>query len=298
VRVSGARGAPPPPTTKVAITTAGGFANEMTFVFTGLDVDAKMKLFEAGARAELGDIKARLDFQRIGGAVVDSPDQNEASALLRVLATSRDEDPVGRVFSSALVELGLSSYPGLFAIAPPGPGHAVSRFWPALVQQSLLPHRVTWPDGTAHLIPVPPKMEEPAPEPADTSELEPQLAAGRTKRVPLGTLVDARSGDKGSHANLGLWVRSDEAFAWLLGTISVDVLKELVPELAPLVVTRTALPKLRALNFVIRGLLQGGALATRRFDRQAKALGEFVRSRYLPIPERLLEQRASAWRPA
>jgi hypothetical protein len=296
VRIGGARGAPPPPTTKVAITTAGGFANEMTFVFTGMDVDAKMKLFESGARFELGDdfhTKARLEFQRIGGVVVDSPNENEASALLRILATSAEEEAVGRVFSSALIELGLTSYPGLFAIAPPGPAHAVGRFWPALVPQSVLPHRVTLPDGSTLPIPLPPVTEITEDPPEGIPPPVPPF--GKTRRVPLGMLVDARSGDKGSDANVGLWVRTDQAFDWLRATLTVELLRELVPEIEPLVVTRTALPKIRALNFVIRGLLDGGAAATRRFDRQAKALGEFVRSRYLDVPERLLEQRAAAW---
>ena len=155
VRASGVRGSPPPPTTKVAITTAGGFANEMTFVFTGLELEAKMALFEKGARAALEGVKARIEFQHIGGATKDASNENEATAFLRVIAASRDEAAVGRVFSSALIELGLASYPGLFALAPPGAGHPVGRFWPALVPQKVLEHRVTLPDGTTAAVPLP-----------------------------------------------------------------------------------------------------------------------------------------------
>jgi hypothetical protein len=290
VRASGTRGAPPPTTTKVAITTAGGFANEMTFVFTGLDVDAKMALFEQGARAELltaGATQARVEFQRIGGAVFDAANENEACALLRIIATSRDEDAVGRVFSSALIELGLASYPGLFALAPPGPAHPVGRFWPALVEQSVLEHRVTFADGTSMGIALPPVMEEPDVDTEDGT-VDAHRRSGPTRRVPLGTLVDARSGDKGSDANVGLWVRSDDAYAWLRSELSVARFRELLPEAATLMVTRTTLPNLRAVNFVVRGLLEGGAAATLRFDRQAKALGEFLRSRYVEVPVALL----------
>ena len=41
VRISGVRGEPPPPTLKVGLNTLGGFRNEVTFVLTGLDIEAK-----------------------------------------------------------------------------------------------------------------------------------------------------------------------------------------------------------------------------------------------------------------
>jgi Acyclic terpene utilisation family protein AtuA len=289
VGVSGTKGTPPSDKTKVAITTAGGFANEMTFVFTGLELDAKMKLFEEGARQELSASKARIEFQRIGAAASDAPSENEASALLRIYASSPDEDAVGRVFSSALVELGLSSYPGLFGIAPPGPAHPVGRYWPALVAQSALTHRVTLPDGSEKPIELPPTLATVTDEASEAPGQAKTVATGPTKRVPLGVLVDARSGDKGSDANLGLWVATDEAYAWLESALTVDALRELLPEAKSLKVGRTRLPHLRAVNFVLHGLLEGGAAATVRFDRQAKALGEFVRSRHVEVPVSLLE---------
>jgi hypothetical protein len=48
------------------------------------------------------------------------------------------------------------------------------------------------------------------------------------------------------------------------------------------------LSNLRALNFVIQGLLGRGVAASTRFDPQAKALGEWLRSRIVEIPEALL----------
>ena len=52
--------------------------------------------------------------------------------------------------------------------------------------------------------------------------------------------------------------------------------------------TRHVLPNLRALNFVIDGLLGDGVASNARFDPQAKALGEWLRSRHVDIPEVLL----------
>jgi hypothetical protein len=106
--------------------------------------------------------------------------------------------------------------------------------------------------------------------------------------VPLGRVAGARSGDKGGNANVGVWVRSDAAFAWLDAFLTVERLKRLLPEAAPLEVRRHALPNLRALNFEIVGLLGEGVAASVRPDPQAKSLGEWLRSREVDVPEALL----------
>jgi hypothetical protein len=101
-------------------------------------------------------------------------------------------------------------------------------------------------------------------------------------------LIGTRSGDKGGIANLGVWVRSDAAYGWLAGWLTTDRLRELLPEAAAYPVRRFALPNLRALNFVVDGILGRGVAASSRFDPQAKALGEWLRSRYADVPEALL----------
>ena len=282
VSLRGARGEPPPPTTKVAMIGRGSYRNEMLFGFVGLDIDSKIALFERVTRA--ANPKAALTFQRIGTANADAASENEATVLLRVVAVHEDEAVVSRAFSSSLIEQGLSSYPGLFATDIPGPARITASYFPTLVRQADLKPTVTHHDGRVEEIPLPPTMTAPpgydAP-PAGTF-------AGATVRGPLGRLVDARSGDKGANANVGLWTRTDEAYGWLRAELTVERLRELVPEAATLRIERFELANLRALNFVIHDLLAGGAVATLRFDRQAKALGEFLRGRHVDLPKGLL----------
>jgi len=64
--------------------------------------------------------------------------------------------------------------------------------------------------------------------------------------------------------------------------------RKLVPEAEGLEVEVFALPNLNAVNVLVRGLLGEGVAASSRFDPQAKGLGEWVRSRYVEIPEELL----------
>jgi hypothetical protein len=121
---------------------------------------------------------------------------------------------------------------------------------------------------------------------------EPELpeppAPGPTRRAPLGLVAGARSGDKGGNANVGVWARDDDAWRWLAHELTADRFRQLIPEARDLPVTRHVLPDLRALNFVVEGILGEGVAAQARFDPQAKALGEWLRSRHLDIPEVLL----------
>jgi hypothetical protein len=122
----------------------------------------------------------------------------------------------------------------------------------------------------------------------DQPELPEPLPAGPTRRLPLGTIAGARSGDKGGDANVGVWVRSARAWRWLANTLTVGEFKRMLPETEPLAVTRHVLPNLHALNFVVEGLLGEGVAAQARFDPQAKAVGEWLRARHIDIPEVLL----------
>tara|TARA_B100000678_G_scaffold31670_1_gene23412 strand:- start:326 stop:640 length:315 start_codon:yes stop_codon:yes gene_type:complete len=101
-------------------------------------------------------------------------------------------------------------------------------------------------------------------------------------------VAGARSGDKGGDANLGVFVRDDAAWAWLDAYLTVDRLRQLLPEAADLEVERHRLPALRSLNFVIRGLLGEGVAASTRQDGQAKSLGEWLRARTVDVPASLL----------
>ena len=89
-------------------------------------------------------------------------------------------------------------------------------------------------------------------------------------------------------ANLGVWTRTDEAYSWLVGYLDIERLVDLLPEARGLTVCRYELPNLRALNFTLDGLLGEGVAATTRFDPQAKALGEWLRSRAVDVPRTLL----------
>lgn len=289
VRIAGVRGEAPPPTLKVGLNRIGGWRNEIVFVLTGLDIDAKARLVreqveDAFARADRAPAYIRWELARTDRADADT--EETASALLRLVVRDSDPDAVGRAVSAAAVELALGSYPGFHVTAPPGKGAPYGVFEAAYVDAAEVPHAAVLPDGTR--VPAPTPVRTRPLEPVPPPPLPEPLPAGPTRRAPIGLVAGARSGDKGGDANVGVWVRTDEAWRWLAHQLTVDLFRQLLPETVDLPVTRDILPNLRALNFTVHGLLGEGVAAQARFDPQAKALGEWLRSRHADIPEALL----------
>ncbi|MGV9799729.1 acyclic terpene utilization AtuA family protein [Mycobacterium sp. NPDC003449] len=286
VRISGVAGEAPPPTLKVSLNSIGGFRNATTFVLTGLDVEAKAALVRSQLEASLTVEPAELEWTLARTDHPDADTEEAASALLHLVVRDPDPDVVGRQFSSAGVELALASYPGFTATAPPGDGQVYGVFEPGYVDAALVPHVAVHADGTR--VDIAPAAETLVPAPAPEPVLPEPLPAGATRRAPLGLIAGARSGDKGGSANVGVWVRTDDQWRWLAHALTVGRLRELLPEAADLPVTRHLLPNLRAVNFVIDGILGRGVAYQARFDPQAKGLGEWLRSRHLDIPEGLI----------
>lgn len=286
VRISGVRGEPPPPTLKVSLNSIGGFRNQTTFVLTGLDIDAKAELVRRQLETGLTVKPAELEWTLVRTDHPDADTEEAASALLRCVARDPDPAHVGRGFSSAAVELALASYPGYTSTAPPGDAQVYGVFTAGSVPAERVTHVAVHDDGTRTAIPPAPRTLELAPVPPFA--LPEPLPFGETRRVPLGTIAGARSGDKGGSANIGLWVRTEGHWRWLAHALTVAKLRELLPETADLPVTRHLLPNLWAVNFVIDGILGQGVAYQARFDPQAKGLGEWLRSRCVDIPVSLL----------
>jgi hypothetical protein len=299
------RGSRPPEQLKVCVNELGGFRNQMEFVLTGLDIDAKAEWVRTQLEARLaGNPPASVSWSLGSRPAADADTEEAASCLLRVVVKDPSADVVGKPFSAAAVELALASYPGFTLTAPPGKGSPYGVYRPAYVDRSVVEETVhLWDDRT--LVVPPPEAEAPpwVVEPAETGTVvpnaHPSFAAAfaedaPTRRVPLGTFVHARSGDKGGDANVGLWVGGprddlrDRRVAWLLHVITPDHVRRLMPEAEGLDVEVFGLPNLGGVNVLVRGLLGEGVAASTRFDPQAKALGEWLRSRQMHIPEDLL----------
>jgi hypothetical protein len=203
---------------------------------------------------------------------------------LKITVVDKDPSKVGRRFSNSVVELALASYPGFTLTTPPGRENPMLEYWPSLIEQRR--SLVVIGDRTVEIEAITESDQLPGyrdPTPGHGPD-----DLGPAVEVPIGRLVGARSGDKGGNANLGVWARSDLAYEWLTGFLTVERLQQLIPESAALEVRRYLLPNLRAINFVLHGYLGHGVSSSNRLDPQAKALGEYFRARVVEIPQTLL----------
>ena len=289
VRIHGTQGEPPPQTLKVCINRPGGYRNEIKTCLTGLDIEAKAKLVEDAFWVACP--VPREDFAFVETTLVrsDHPDpatNEEAVAVLTLSVKDPDERKVGRAFSNAGTELAIANIPGFFGLGGPGPGRPFGVYEPARVPANDVPQEVVILGGAttpvSSVIPEADVSVSPRPGPQASPP------GGATTRAPLGRVFGTRSGDKGGNANLGVYARSDEAWAWLEHFLTTETLQALLPETAALVVDRHPLPSLRSINFVIHGLLQEGVASSTRQDPQAKGLGEWLRARVVDLPSALL----------
>ncbi len=273
----------------------GGYRQDMAIALTGLDIEAKAELVEAGFWAacpyEPSDF-ASVTTRLVRTDKVDPATNEEAGAAWKLSLKDPDEHKVGRAVSNAVIELALANIPGFYGLGGgPGAGRPYGIYRPALIDAALVPqdvvvrsvdgaHRTVVdsvaPSGDVVVTPTTPHMPSPP--------------SGTTVSAPLGAVVGTRSGDKGGHANLGVFARTDDAFAWIDALLTTERLRELLPETAQLDIDRHPLPNIRSINFLIRGLLEEGVAASTRQDGQAKSLGEWLRARIVDIPVALLPE--------
>ncbi|MFV2089870.1 MAG: exopolyphosphatase, partial [Pseudomonadales bacterium] len=204
-------------------------------------------------------------------------------ASLRIHVHSTDPNLVGRLFSVKIVELALANYPGFSGRGMTGAGGPVIAYWPALVDSKHIVERVHCDGEVVDVLPT---------QQLDIDEIYyqqtpltlPVIPGGSARQIPLGRLFGTRSGDKGGCANVGIWGKTDTAYAFLQQFLTVERLQALLPDLATFEIDRYELPNLKALNFYIHGILGEGVSANNRLDGQAKSLGEYLRSRTVEVP--------------
>jgi hypothetical protein len=300
VRISKVEGEPPPSTLKVTANLDGGWRNSMTLAITGSRVEDKAALAAAavwtgipGGRSAFAETAEDLSGDLSGAGM----------AFLRLAVRGDDAHAVGRGFSGAVVETSLSSYPGIFFTSAPGNAQAVARYWPTTIAAGDVTPLI---ECEGQPVAASPRAQRPAtqpsvPPPATARPAQPDGVGAAVEdmiTVPLWVLIGGRSGDKGGDANVGLWADTESVARWLCDSFDVAQFKEALPESVPFEVSRYPLPNLRAVNFVVHGILGWGVASNLRLDTQAKGMAERLRSNTVRVPASFVERGGPAARHA
>jgi hypothetical protein len=292
VRVFGVRGSRPTTTTKLSLTYEGGYRNMMTIGVTGARIPEKIAWLKRQIEGRVGRPE---DFDGFRWSVVGPSrpvdgSYDEATAL--VILHVRDSDPVkvGRKgFSDKIVQMCLASIPGHYMTTTPGDGRLFGVQWPCLVAKEIVSPVVRIAGQPDIAVPWIPGEDTDGERPDDGGQGD-LTRFGDTVPTVLGELAITRSGDKGGKANVGIWVRTPEAYDWLASYLSSERFVQLVPEAAGLPVSRYRFDNLLGLNFVVTGFLEDGVSSCTRVDAQGKAVGEYLASHTVPIPKILIDQ--------
>ena len=151
-----------------------------------------------------------VTWSRVALPPPDADTEEGASALLRCTVMDPQPDPVGRAFTGPAVELALASYPGFTMTTPAAAADALRRL-PAGVRRPRAGRttRSCTPTAAARRSTTRPSSRVADPDDGPPPVAVPRPADSVNRRMPLGTFVHARSGDKGGDANIGLWVAHD-----------------------------------------------------------------------------------------
>lgn len=322
VRVWGIKGAPPPPTTKLAVFYRAGYQSEIVVNATGYGTAEKFDLFERMLKFGLKRLGILdkfdvLEFQRIGVPESNPRSQLRSTTYLRIFAEASDPN----------VNLGLASLLGEFAMQHYSGFHSTSdhrtaipkpyiSYYPAIYPQSSLKTSINFlqSGGSPEITGIKSISTTPPPHfenlskresyethsPIDLSSLGPTICAR------LGDIALARSGDKGGNANIGFFIPTQlpsaytassslytESWDWLRTYLTIPTLKEMFGESwsDSFYIERVEFPKILAVHFVVYGVLGRGVSGSSRLDSFAKGMGDWLRDVVVDVPAKLLEGR-------
>ena len=105
------------------------------------------------------------------------------------------------------------------------------------------------------------------------------------KTVPLRELAHARSGDKGDTSNVGVIVYDESDYPILRDQVTVERVRALYGTLVLGEVVRYELPNIGALNFVLKGALQGGVTTSLALDPHGKTRSSLILDLPVEVPD-------------
>ncbi len=277
VRVIGAKGRGIPDSLKCSVTVSDGYRISPLFFMVGTDAEAKAQImFDAALSRSSAKLEAigLPDFSHAQTEWIGAPDDQITFRL-----SVRHADKRGcAIFSKEALGFALAAPPGLslYTGARARP-QAVTRLFSLLLPKSEVTAMMDGAAfGFAPSIPAEPVAHTPPPVPeghADTTARLDQLAL-------------LRSGDKGDMSNIGIIARSPALLPWIWAAVSEEAVRDIFADVGP--ISRWSLPGSDSINILIARALDGGGMASMRFDPQGKGHAQRLAGLMIPVPRVLI----------
>jgi hypothetical protein len=256
---------------------------------------------------------------RIGVPASNPVSQRNSTTYLRIFIAALSAEAVLAVLG-ALKDISLKHFSGqkyyLNPMQPPANRHdagfhssldmrtAIPRpflaYYPAIVKQEELNEEINFIDGpdsiksfpTGH----PSKYKDLPPRQSynhTPSSEEKPLLDSPTRSIRLGDIALARSGDKGANLNFGLFVTEEDHWTWLRSYMSRERVRDMLAEDddwdESFLVERVEFPHIRAVHFVIYGILGRGVSSSSRLDGFGKGFADYLRDKFVDAPVAILD---------
>jgi hypothetical protein len=280
----------------------GGFQGEFTINATGLNTPLKFDLQELQVRDKLDDWNVLdnldvLEFQRLGVPAENPLSQHTSTTSLRILVQARKREDVQKVFQ-AWSYSGMQHFPGMHSsldfrtIMEP---KSFLSYYPAVVHQKEAPQQVVFLDNGGNpvkeslTVSGAPPVSEPLEKRRNFDPTGDGIGSDLEKiTVPLGHVALARSGDKGTNVNIGIFPRDEKAWPWLrlfLTRKRMEILMGDDWDAQEMFVERVEFPNIHAVHFVIYGALRKGVSSSARLDALGKGFAEFISAVHVSVPK-------------
>lgn len=298
VLVTNALGRHPTPTYKVSATWSDGWRVMATMMVAGRDAAAKARRMGQAIvdRTQRFNLAAgREGYRETSIEVIGAEDTygeagrftSTAREVVLKIGLRHNEKSALDLFSKEMIQAGVAmaqGTTGLFGGRPmPSP---VVRLYSFLIDKESVPVSFDI-DGASTSVQVlkgtplitVTAVESVANEPEGSIE---------TVAVPLIALAWGRSGDKGNDSNIGIIARRPEYMPVLRRELTTERVAKFFSHYVTGDVSRWELPGFDAMNFLIRGALGGGGIASLRYDPQGKSWAQMLMDLPIRVPSKWL----------
>lgn len=300
VKVTGAKGAAPSDKYKVSATYPDGYRLTATFLMAGINAAQKAQAVADAILTKVNrELKAKgmgelthTDVELLGTETTYGAHARcqESREVVVKLAARHPQEPALKFMGREIAQAATGMAPSITGIVGGRPRpYPRIRLFSTLIDNQKVEMHADYQGNT--LVVAAPKGQDI--EQLALPEQTPPANVETSTQVPLVALAYARSGDKGNNANIGVMARKPEYYPYLYQALTTDSVKAWMQHVLDdenSTVEKWQLPGIHGLNFLLKGALGGGGIASLRIDPQGKAFAQQLLDMPIPVSQAIADE--------